>query len=166
MTSSSKSRALILGVVAALALAACGRDDERAATTSVEATTTAGSAATGSDGAVGTTPASPPATDAFPVTITHKYGEALIPEAPSRVISVGFTDQDAILALGVTPIAIRDWYGDQPYAVWPWAVDALGDAEPTVLPADAINFEQIASLQPDLILGVSSGMTHDEYAPG
>ena len=164
MASRSKNKALILGMVAALALAACGNDDEGAATTSAAgATTIVGSGTAEAGGTDGPTPASPPATDAFPVTITHKYGAALIPEAPSRVISVGFTDQDAILALGVTPIAIRDWYGDQPYAVWPWAVDALGDAEPTVLPADAINFEQIASLQPDLILGVSSGMTHDEY---
>ena len=79
------------------------------------------------------------------------------------MITVGFNEQDEVLALGVQPLAIRDWYGDQPYAVWPWAVEALGDAKPTVLPSDALNFEQIASLQPDLILGVSSGMTQDDY---
>lgn len=151
-------RTVIVGFVAALALAACGSD-------STSSTTTAGSGATTTAAGASTTGAasSTPATDAFPVTITHKYGETVIPEEPTKVISVGFTDQDAILALGVKPIAIRDWYGDQPNAVWPWATDELGDAKPTVLSADAINFEQIAALQPDLILGVSSGMTQDDY---
>jgi iron complex transport system substrate-binding protein len=64
----------------------------------------------------------------------------------------------------VVPVGIRDWYGEQPNAVWPWAQDALGDATPQVLPANALNFEQIAALNPDLIIGISSGMTEQEYA--
>ena len=31
------------------------------------------------------------------------------------------------------PIATTSWVGDAPYAVFPWAVDKLGDAKPTVL---------------------------------
>ena len=58
---------------------------------------------------------------AFPVTIEHKYGETTIPEQPERVVTVGFADQDALLALGVSPVGIRDWYGEQPFATWPWA---------------------------------------------
>ncbi|MFT3854940.1 MAG: ABC transporter substrate-binding protein [Ilumatobacteraceae bacterium] len=142
-----KTKVVIIGVLVALALAACGSDDKTTSTTA---------------GAAATAPTSATA-DTFPVTITHKYGEAVIPEEPTKVISVGFNDQDAILALGVKPIAIRDWYGDQPFATWPWAQAALGDAQPTVLPADAINFEQIAALAPDLIVGISSGMTQDDY---
>lgn len=124
----------------------------------------------GADGSSGaTTVSASPAVDAvedgvFPITIEHKYGSTEITAPPERVISVGFADQDVLLALGVIPIAIRDWYGDQPFATWPWAQDELGDAEPEVLPADALNFEQIASLQPDLIIGMSSGMTDTEYA--
>ena len=98
------------------------------------------------------------------MTIEHKYGEATIPSAPQRVVSIGFADQDSILALGVQPIAVRDWYGDQPFATWPWAQDEFGDAEPTVLASTELNFEQIAALEPDLIIGVSSGMTDTEYA--
>lgn len=105
------------------------------------------------------------ATDAaFPVTIEHKFGETVIPDDPQRVVSVGFNDQDALLALGVIPIGIRDWYGDFPYAVWPWAQDELGDAEPEVLPSTELNFEQVAALGPDLIVGVYSGMTETDYA--
>jgi iron complex transport system substrate-binding protein len=148
-------RLLMAGAVAMVALAACGSDDSASTTTAAPATTAAGGTAAPAS--------STPSADTFPVTITHKFGEAVIPKEPTKVISVGFSDQDAILALGVEPIAIRDWYGDQPYAVWPWAQEALGDATPTVLPADALNFEQIAALQPDLIVGISSGMTQDDY---
>jgi iron complex transport system substrate-binding protein len=101
---------------------------------------------------------------AFPLTLEHKYGETVLDEVPERVVSVGFTDQDFLLALEVVPVGIRDWYGDQPFATWPWAQEALGDAEPEVLPADALSYEAIAALRPDLIVGVSSGMTAEEYA--
>ena len=136
-----RRKALVVGVVAAMALAACGSDSKSSSTTAAAATTA---------GAPSAAPAGSTPEAAFPVTITHKYGDTVVPEQPTKVLSVGFSDQDAILALGVQPIAIRNWYGDQPYAVWPWAQAALGDATPTVLSADAINYEQIAALQPDL----------------
>ena len=68
-----------------------------------------------------------------------------------------------MLALGVEPVAVREWYGEKPCATWTWAEDELGDAEPEVLPSTELNFEQIAGLEPDLIVGVSSGMTRQEY---
>ena len=98
------------------------------------------------------------------MTIETKYGEITIAKQPERVVSIGFADQDWLLALGVQPIAIREWYGEQPYATWPWAQDELGDAQPTVLASTELNFEEIASLNPDLIVGVSSGITESEYA--
>lgn len=142
---------LALLVVVAVMAAACG-DDDSAASDDVNEDSDASETDAGADGDV-----------AFPVTVAHKYGDTTIPDAPERVVSVGYTDQDFLLALDVVPVAIRDWYGDQPFAVWPWAQDELGDAEPEVLPAAEINFEQIAALQPDLIVGVSSGMTEEEY---
>jgi iron complex transport system substrate-binding protein len=96
-------------------------------------------------------------------TIRHKYGRTEISGTPERVVTVGFTDQDPVLALGVAPVAVREWFGERPYATWPWARDELGDATPEVLPATELNFEQIAALEPDLIIGVSSGMTGEEY---
>jgi iron complex transport system substrate-binding protein len=97
-------------------------------------------------------------------TIEHKYGSTEIPEGVQRVVTVGYTDHDPVLALGFTPVAVRDWFGDRPHATWRWAQDELGDAEPEVLPSGELNFEQIAALEPDLILGLFSGMTEDEYA--
>lgn len=97
-------------------------------------------------------------------TIEHKYGTTEISGTPQRIVTVGFTDGDPVLALGVAPVAVRDWFGEQPRAIWPWARDELGDAKPEVLPATELNFEQIAALEPDLVVGVSSGMTEQDYA--
>jgi len=77
---------------------------------------------------------------------------------------VGLTEQDTVLALGDKPVATTEWYGDQPHAVWPWARAALGGSAPTVLRnTNGFQFEKIAALRPDLILGVNSGMTRADY---
>jgi iron complex transport system substrate-binding protein len=100
----------------------------------------------------------------FPATVEHKFGTTTVPAKPERIVIVGLTEQDTVLALGYKPIATTEWYGDQPHAVWPWARDELGDAKPTVLDAsDGFQFERIASLRPDLILGVNSGMEKSDY---
>lgn len=96
-------------------------------------------------------------------TIEHKYGSTEISGRPERVVTVGLTDQDPVLALGVKPVGIKQWYGDYPNAVWPWAQDELGDAQPEVLPATELNFEQISTLNPDLILGQNSALTQEDY---
>jgi iron complex transport system substrate-binding protein len=80
------------------------------------------------------------------------------------VVSVGYTEHDALLALGITPVAVTDWYGDQPHATWPWAQDELGAAEPELLSlADGFQYERIAALDPDLIVGANSGMDEAAY---
>ncbi len=148
-----KRTSILATVVAALALAACGGTDDSVAVDAVDDTTTAEA----------TIDTAAPA-GAFPVTIEHKYGETTIDAEPERVVSIGFGEHDGLLSLGVVPVAVRDWYGEQPYATWPWAQDALGDARPEVLPSSELNFEQIAALQPDLILGIASGMTDADFA--
>lgn len=99
-----------------------------------------------------------------PIVIEHKFGTIELSAPPTRVVTVGLSEQDAMLALGVAPVGVRDWYGEQPSAVWPWARDALGDASPEVLPAEEIAFEQIAALEPDLIVATYSGITAEEYS--
>lgn len=109
-------------------------------------------------------PITPPAGNAaFPVTIEHKYGATTIAEEPERVLSLGYQEHDTIFALGVEPIAVRYWYGDESDAVFPWADEAAGDAEPDVLNMPELDFEKIAAMQPDLILGVYSGITEQDY---
>ncbi|MGH3927931.1 MAG: iron-siderophore ABC transporter substrate-binding protein, partial [Pseudonocardiaceae bacterium] len=36
----------------------------------------------------------------FPVTIEHRYGSTTIPREPQRVVTVGYLDQDPVVALG------------------------------------------------------------------
>lgn len=102
---------------------------------------------------------------AFPVSIEHKFGTTEIPAQPERVVTIGYSEQDPVLALGVKPVAVRYWFGDHEHSVWPWAQDELGDAEPQVLRMayGELNFETIAGLEPDLIVGTHSGITEEEY---
>lgn len=141
-------RAAGVAVSGLLLLSACGSDDDAGADTS-DTTESVG-------------------TDAFPVTIEHKYGETTVESQPQRIVAVGLTEQDALLALGVVPVATTEWFGEHPGAVWPWAqdeLDALGGDMPEVLgDATAVNVEAVAAQQPDLILALYSGLTAEDYA--
>jgi iron complex transport system substrate-binding protein len=98
------------------------------------------------------------------VTITHLFGQTVIKEPPKRVVSAGYTEQDDLLAVGVAPIAVTNWFGDQPFAVWPWARPKLGAAQPVVLNLDnGIPVDQIAGLKPDLIVAINAGLDSDTY---
>lgn len=138
--------ATALTFVVALTLTACGDD-----AADDDETTPSGS---GSDASAA----------AFPVTVPHKFGETVVEEAPERVVSVGLTEHDVLLQLGIVPVAVTEWYGEQPQATWPWARELLGDAEPEVLSDDdGFEFEKIAALEPDLIIGTNAGMTAKDY---
>jgi iron complex transport system substrate-binding protein len=98
------------------------------------------------------------------VTVKHIFGETKIPAPPKRVVSAGFTEQDDLLAVGVVPIAVTDWFGGEPFGVWPWAQPKLGGAQPVVLNLnDGIQVDQIASLKPDLIVATNAGLDQDTY---
>ena len=109
---------------------------------------------------------SPPAASggSGPVTITHTFGETSIAQPPKRVVSAGFTGQDDLLALGIVPIAVTNWFGDQPFGVWPWAQPKLGGGKPVVLNLDnGIQVSQISALKPDLIVATDAGLDQDTY---
>ncbi|MDX3314374.1 iron-siderophore ABC transporter substrate-binding protein [Streptomyces sp. NPDC054884] len=111
--------------------------------------------------------ASPSKSSAFPVTIAHKYGSTTITSAPKRIVTVGLTDQDSVLALGEVPVGTTEWIGGYQGAVGPWAADKLkGAAAPTVLKDTGTGpqVEKIAALRPDLILSVYGGITKEQYA--
>jgi iron complex transport system substrate-binding protein len=68
------------------------------------------------------------------------------------------------LALGVVPVAVTNWFGDQPFGVWPWALPKLGTAQPVVLDlSNGIQIDQIAACKPDLIVATNAGMDADTY---
>jgi iron complex transport system substrate-binding protein len=106
--------------------------------------------------------ATPALSQEFPLTLEHRFGTSVIPEAPIRVASVDYAGADDLLALGVQPVTIRDWYGDHPRAVWPWAEPLLTDPDPVILRGD-LDFEAIAAADPDVILALWSGIDQEQY---
>jgi iron complex transport system substrate-binding protein len=106
--------------------------------------------------------AAPAAAADFPVSIPHVFGTTEVTKRPLRVVSVSLIGHDFLLSLGVAPVGLRCWYGDDPFGVWPWAREALGAAEPVVMQGE-IDIEQVALLEPDLIVGQWSGMSEAEY---
>ena len=131
----------------------------------LSACSTGATGATGRDRAASASSAD---TTAFPVTLTHAYGETTVTKPPTRVATIGWSDQDFALALGVAPVgAVRITWGGNDKASTPWydqALGKLGGAEPTrYSDADGAPVEEIAKLAPDLILATNSGLTEDEY---
>ncbi|OLT10733.1 hypothetical protein BJF78_05425 [Pseudonocardia sp. CNS-139] len=108
-------------------------------------------------------PAEPGTSGAFPATVEHKYGTTTIPAPPQRVVTIGYQEHDFVYALGVQPVGVRWWYGPQDDVIHPWAEDAAAGSDPEILVMDTVDLERVAALDPDLILGVYSGITEGEY---
>ena len=128
-------------LLAVLSLVACGGDDESSSQLAADAG----------------------ASSAFPVTVEHKFGSTEIAEEPERVVTVGYTDQDAVLAFGVVPVGVGDFLGGYKWRERPWAQDALKGAEPEVVSGQEINFEAVAAQRPDLIIAINAGLKQADY---
>ncbi|GHC60281.1 ABC transporter substrate-binding protein [Neogemmobacter tilapiae] len=102
------------------------------------------------------------ADDPWPRRFVHALGEITLDKPARRVVSLGYTSQDSILALDVVPLAVRYWFGDAPFGVWPWAADRLQGQEPVLLTGES-GVETVAALEPDLIVGIGSGIAQAEY---
>ncbi|GAA4918395.1 iron complex transport system substrate-binding protein [Actinomycetospora succinea] len=129
--------AAALAAVLALLLAGCGSSEQEAPQ---------GAAAPG-----------------FPVTIPHAYGQTTIPDRPARVVTVGYNDSDFVLALGVVPVGVRQSIGAFDSSTRPWAQQALNGQRPEVVGGNELDIEKIASLQPDVIIGLYSYMDQATY---
>jgi iron complex transport system substrate-binding protein len=106
--------------------------------------------------------------DAFPVTIQHAFGETTIEEEPTRVATLGWSDQDAVLSLGVVPVgATKLTWGGNDAGSSDWfdaEVAELGAEAPVRYDdADGAPVEEVAKLAPDVILATNSGITEKEY---
>jgi len=108
--------------------------------------------------------AAPSPGGAFPVTVEHAFGTTTIERPPERVVTLGVTDADPVLALGVTPVAVTGYSYYPDTGLGPWAQALVRGPQPIRLASDATpNLEQIAVLQPDLIIGVSAGFDQAVY---
>lgn len=79
-----------------------------------------------------------------PVTVSHAFGSTTVTGTPAKVVTLGDRWTDAVLAVGVTPVAR---VGGEPT---PWAPDGL--AAVPALDASADLIERIGAVHPDLIL--------------
>ena len=108
--------------------------------------------------------ANQPATP-FPVKIANVFGTTTIGSAPRVVYSLGYTDHDPLMALGILPVAITRWF--PAYAIGPWAKKArraLSGPDPAVVTdTDGIGFEKVAAADPDLISSYYSGLEKKDY---
>lgn len=107
--------------------------------------------------------------DVFPVTVTHAFGESTIESQPERVATVGWSNQEAALALGVVPVIMEKatWGDDDDNGVLPWVEDKLaelGAQTPEMYDGtDGVDFEAVSDAEPDVILAAYSGLTQDDY---
>jgi len=149
------TRTLRLGAAVALAVAA------------LTACST-GSTADDADTATEPTTATEVEADAFPVTIEHAFGETTITEAPTRVATLGWTDHDHALALGVVPVgATKITWGGNAAGSTDWfdaAVEEAGAEAPVRYDdTDGTPIDEVAQLEPDVILATNSGITEADY---
>ena len=98
-------------------------------------------------------------------TIKHKFGTTKVPKNPKRIVTLGYNDHEFLLAMGVEPIAIRDWVGVGPVTKVPWAKDEIAamKTKPKVIPRTDLKPEEVIKLKPDLIISVFGGMKKREY---
>ncbi|WP_040205566.1 iron-siderophore ABC transporter substrate-binding protein [Neobacillus jeddahensis] len=95
-------------------------------------------------------------------TIETKFGKVEIKKEPKRIVALGWGDAETALALGVEPIGASDWLAFGGEGVGPWLKGAYKTA-PTILGTMELDYEQIASLEPDLILDVRSSGDQERY---
>ena len=92
--------------------------------------------------------------------VNDKFGTATIDAPPKRVATVGFNEADFALALGVRPVAVRQFLGSFDYKTRPWAPE---QGAPEEVGGAEINYERLASARPDLILGIYSFIKGGDY---
>ena len=101
-------------------------------------------------------------TQAETVTISHKFGETQVPANPQRVVTVGWTDQDFVLPLGIVPVATRSFFEE--YNDYPWVKETTdGKGVTTWGGEDTIDFEAIAAQKPDVILAIYESIDEETY---
>jgi iron complex transport system substrate-binding protein len=107
---------------------------------------------------------------AYPVTVAHAHGETTIEKAPTRIATIGWADADVVAALGITPVgAPKITWGGNAKGSTDWfdaQLASLGAEDSDVTRYDdsaGVPFDAIAATSPDLILGLSSGVTKEEY---
>ncbi|GHD20107.1 ABC transporter substrate-binding protein [Nocardiopsis kunsanensis] len=92
------------------------------------------------------------------LTVETVHGEVGLPEVPTDVVALGWSDAETCLALGVEPVGVADWLEYGGNGVGPWV-----EGDPVQLGTMEPNVEATASLEPDVILDTRSDLTQERY---
>jgi len=98
-------------------------------------------------------------------TVSHQFGETLVPALLERVAVLGEYEEDSLIALGIIPIAVvmsephRDAFPSN------WAERIVGDRQIVNLggPNSELDYERLAELDPDLVLATRSNLDRSQY---
>lgn len=107
--------------------------------------------------------------DAFPVTIEHRFGETILPEEPDRIVSLSPAATDELLSLGVVPVLTisQEWSGGEDgFNEWTSdALEELGAEFPPFLESNIVelDYEEILSYAPDLIIATAENFDETAY---
>ncbi|MPY91838.1 MAG: ABC transporter substrate-binding protein [Acidimicrobiia bacterium] len=126
-------------VVLVLVAAACGDDAPGPDASASDSDSTA--SATGD----------PSQEASYPVVIEHAMGSTTVEERPERIVSLNVQWTDAVLVMGMQPVAYVLDQASLETEPYPWHVDKVAGSQ-RIDTTGTIPFEQIAALQPDLIL--------------
>lgn len=103
------------------------------------------------------------------VTIQHIHGSTEITDEPERVVALSSVDADTATALGATPLLVPQAPGTDPGELAPWFAESAGGDDVDIInvaggdQGGEIPFERIAAVQPDVILGMGSGIDAQDY---
>ncbi|MDH6269597.1 iron complex transport system substrate-binding protein [Rhizobium sp. SG_E_25_P2] len=98
----------------------------------------------------------------YPRVIEHSFGRTEVRWTPRRLVTIGYGDEAPFLALGHKPVGIV-YSGMFPSGMTPWCEQKFGAQKPELLDGGMIDFEDIARLKPDLIVGVFSQLDAVSY---
>lgn len=98
----------------------------------------------------------------YPRSIEHAFGRTEVRAEPRRLVTIGYGDETPFLALGHKPVAIV-YSGMFPSGMTPWCEQRFGAQKPDLLDGGMIDFEEIARLKPDLIVGIFSQLDAVSY---
>lgn len=107
---------------------------------------------------------------AFPVRIKHAHDVTKITERPTRVATLGWSDADMAISLGIVPVGASSLDGVATNArgstdYFDAELTKVGGKQPArYSEADGAPVDEIAKLRPDVILATNGGVTKEEYA--
>ena len=85
-----------------------------------------------------------------------------IESAPQRIVALGWGDAETVLELGGQPVGASDWLAFGGDGVGPWAAGRYTTSL-TILGTTDPSYEQIAALDPDLILDVKGSGDQERH---